>query len=88
VAKDKFERGLAGLLGAGANSDKTANQETTMDIHFAGQLLGFDFSASPHLREILGTQSKFASEHFMVWSGCSPPWPEAPQQIRFQESAL
>jgi class 3 adenylate cyclase/tetratricopeptide (TPR) repeat protein len=64
VARDKFERGLAGLLDAGAGTDARAGQEVTADIHFAGQLLGLDFSASSHLREILGDAEQIRQRAF------------------------
>ena len=46
AARDKFEQGLAALLGPAAGG------ETAADIQFAGQLLGFDYSADPLLREL------------------------------------
>ena len=50
VAREKLERGLVSLLG----TDAAANAEDlALQAHFIGQLLGLDFSASPHLRGIL-----------------------------------
>jgi len=53
LARDKFERGLAGLLGMSAQAPPGTAKELMKDIHFIGQLLGLDFSASPHLRDNL-----------------------------------
>jgi class 3 adenylate cyclase/tetratricopeptide (TPR) repeat protein len=50
VAREKFEQGFIGLTGDAAHmSDETV----LAPAHFIGQLLGLDFSASPHLRGIL-----------------------------------
>ena len=53
LARDKFERGLTALLGLGAATDAGTRAELLPDIHFVGQLLGLDFSANPHLRDVL-----------------------------------
>jgi len=45
VVHDKLERGLGEWLGTG--------EQGQMKAHVIGQLLGFDFSASPHLQGIL-----------------------------------
>jgi class 3 adenylate cyclase/tetratricopeptide (TPR) repeat protein len=50
VAREKLEQGLVSLLGADAAADA---EELALQAHFIGQLLGLDFSASPHLRGIL-----------------------------------
>src|ERR1035441_9156101 len=50
VAREKLERGLVSLLGADAAAEA---EDLALQAHFIGQLLGLDFSASPHLRGIL-----------------------------------
>jgi class 3 adenylate cyclase/predicted ATPase len=47
VARDKLERGIVALFGA-------EDAEGEEKAHFLGQLVGFDFSQSPHLRGIAG----------------------------------
>ncbi|MBI5211239.1 MAG: tetratricopeptide repeat protein [Elusimicrobia bacterium] len=46
VVREKFERGVGGFL----KEDAQAVEKS----HFIGHLIGFDFSASPHLKGILG----------------------------------
>ena len=46
VKRSKFETGMATFLG-------TAD-ESRMMAHIVGQLIGFDFSASPHVKPVLG----------------------------------
>jgi class 3 adenylate cyclase/tetratricopeptide (TPR) repeat protein len=48
VARGKLERGLLALSGAPADAE-----ESRMRAHFIGQLIGFDFSESPHLAGVL-----------------------------------
>ncbi len=45
VAHEKLEKGIQGAVGSTAENSAA---------HFIGQLIGFDFSASPHLQGILG----------------------------------
>jgi predicted ATPase/class 3 adenylate cyclase len=52
VARQKLEQGLTKLLG----SEEPA--------HFIGQLIGFDFSGSPHLRGILGDARQIRNRAF------------------------
>jgi len=68
VAREKFERGLAGLLATGAEPEAWSDGELTLDIHFLGQLLGLDFSASPHLRDILGDAQQIRQRAFHSFS--------------------
>ena len=53
VSREKLVRGVTDLLGPLGEAGDWSREELTRDIHFLGQLLGWDFSASPHLREIL-----------------------------------
>lgn len=46
VARQKLEAGLLTLLG-------DRSEESLMRAHFVGQLLGFDFATSPHLRGVV-----------------------------------
>ncbi|MCA1635592.1 MAG: protein kinase [Acidobacteria bacterium] len=48
VAREKLERGILALGGGDLNAE-----EATMRAHFIGQLIGLDFSESPHLSGIL-----------------------------------
>jgi len=49
VVRDKMERGVGAALAA----DPAAPSPPGMQAHFIGQLLGYDFGASPHLRGIV-----------------------------------
>jgi predicted ATPase/class 3 adenylate cyclase len=53
VARDKFERGLAALINGDARGVEALAEDVMVDIHLVGQLVGLDFSASSHLRDIL-----------------------------------
>ena len=53
VAREKLEKGLIGLLSVSADAPASSDQEHLLEAHFIGQLLGLDFSASPHLRNLL-----------------------------------
>jgi len=53
VARQKLESGLLALVGASPDAQAGSEEETVMRTHFVGQLLGLDFSASPHLKELL-----------------------------------
>jgi class 3 adenylate cyclase/tetratricopeptide (TPR) repeat protein len=46
VKRSKFENGMELFLGAG--------EESRMMSHVVGQLIGFDFSSSPHVKPMLG----------------------------------
>ena len=50
VAREKLERGLVSFLRADAAASA---EELTREAHFIGQLLGLDFSGSPHLQGVL-----------------------------------
>lgn len=45
VVREKMERGISEALGE--------NEQSQIKAHFVGQLLGFDFSDSPHLQGVL-----------------------------------
>ena len=64
LAREKFERGLAGLLVTGAEREAWSRKELMLNVHFIGQLLGLDFSASPHLRDILGEAEQIRQRAF------------------------
>jgi class 3 adenylate cyclase/tetratricopeptide (TPR) repeat protein len=64
LAREKFERGLASLLVTGAEREAWSRQELMPTIHLIGQLLGLDFSASPHLRDILGEVEQIRQRAF------------------------
>jgi len=64
VAREKLQRGLAGLLGAGADAPAWSGEELLAQAHFIGQLLGLDFSASPHLRDILNDTEQIRHRAF------------------------
>src|SRR5262249_20404180 len=53
VARDKFEKGLVGLLGGSTEAAASFGREPLTGAHFIGQLLGLDFSASPYLKNLL-----------------------------------
>ncbi len=57
VAREKLEQGIVTLLG-------TDNEESVEKAHFVGQLIGFDFSASPHLRGIVGDAQQIHDRAF------------------------
>ena len=64
TARNKFERGMAGLWGVGHETNLDLNQEMLADIHLIGQLIGLDFSTSPHLRDILGDAEQIRQRAF------------------------
>jgi predicted ATPase/class 3 adenylate cyclase len=64
VARNKFEQGMAGLWGVAAENLPALNHETLADIHLIGHLIGLDFSASPHLREIIGDADQIRQRAF------------------------
>ena len=68
LAREKFERGLTGLLGKDANADAGTREKLIEDIHFVGQLLGLDFSASPHLSNILDDTEQIRQRAFSGFS--------------------
>jgi hypothetical protein len=57
MAREKLERGLAELAGRD-------NADAAMWAHFIGHLIGFDFSASPHLQGILGDARQIRDRAF------------------------
>src|ERR1019366_4914605 len=68
VAREKLERGLVSLLGADAAADA---EDLALQAHFIGQLLGLDFSASPHLRDILHDAEQVRQRVFSSLPGFS-----------------
>ncbi len=52
LAREKLEGGLLELFG-NKESAVSGKEEKLLQIHFIGQLLGFDYSDSPYLKEIL-----------------------------------
>jgi class 3 adenylate cyclase/tetratricopeptide (TPR) repeat protein len=61
VAREKFERGITELLG-------NAN-DSLLQAHFIGQLLGLDFSHSPYLRDLLKDPEQIRHRAFHYLSG-------------------
>src|SRR5215472_15309857 len=53
AAREKLKQGLVDLLGAGAGAATSADPASTTQVPFIGHLLGWDFSASPVLQDIL-----------------------------------
>jgi class 3 adenylate cyclase/tetratricopeptide (TPR) repeat protein len=68
LARDKFEHGLTGLLERGAETPVVTREELLQDIHFIGQLLGLDFSASPSIRDILDDAEQIRQRGFHGFS--------------------
>ncbi len=64
VAREKFESGFNGLLGIKPAGRASAEHDHTPDIHFLGQLLGLDYTASPHVRPILGNAEQIRNQAF------------------------
>ena len=89
VAREKLQGGLMGLLGASADASAWSEEELLLQAHFIGQLLGLDFSASPHLRDILNDteQIRHRAFHYLsrfltaVSKGSSTP-AEAAHQVK------
>jgi predicted ATPase/class 3 adenylate cyclase len=52
VAREKLVKGLLGLSSTSASEFGTG-EEAEMKAHFIGQLIGLDFSASPHIKSVL-----------------------------------
>jgi class 3 adenylate cyclase/tetratricopeptide (TPR) repeat protein len=69
VARAKFERGVIDLLAGGdANATGGAAQEHVIQAHYLGQLLGLDFSNSPHLRDLLKDPEQIRARAFHYMS--------------------
>jgi len=64
LAREKLERGLLELLGPGALAGGSEHEEALLQIHFIGQLLGFDYSDSPFLKEILKDSDQVRARAF------------------------
>jgi len=61
---------------AGADGRICSGDAPRAQAHFIGQLLGFDFSASPYLRELLNDPSKSATALSITSAGSLPAWPK------------
>ncbi|MCK4299198.1 MAG: AAA family ATPase, partial [Planctomycetes bacterium] len=61
VVQEKMERGIAGALGE--------NEQSQMQAHFMGQLLGFDFADSPHLQGVLGDAKQLRDRALIYLTG-------------------
>jgi class 3 adenylate cyclase/tetratricopeptide (TPR) repeat protein len=71
VARESFARAATALLAYAFDDDGAA-----MRAHCAGQLLGFDFSASPYVNEIIGDAQRFherASTYLLDLCAAVPP---------------
>jgi class 3 adenylate cyclase/tetratricopeptide (TPR) repeat protein len=79
VARGKLEEGIVGLAQAAGRADEEA--EARMWAHFIGHVLGFDFSASPHLQGILDDARQIRSRafHYLVqlFTALTKPAPAA-----------
>jgi ABC-type oligopeptide transport system substrate-binding subunit/class 3 adenylate cyclase len=71
VARAKMERGIGEVL--------AADPQSQMKAHLIGQLIGLDFTASPHLQEVLDDARQlrdraitYMSEFFRVLAASSP----------------
>ncbi|MGA2247021.1 MAG: adenylate/guanylate cyclase domain-containing protein [Verrucomicrobiota bacterium] len=64
LARDKFERGLTGLLERGTETQTGTRETWLQDIHFMGQILGLEFSASPQLRDVLDAAEQIRQRAF------------------------
>jgi hypothetical protein len=60
IAHRKLLEGLAPLFAA----------EGEPPIHLLGQLIGLDFSASPHVQEVLGDEAQFKARAFEAGALC------------------
>lgn len=61
VVQEKMEQGIAGALGE--------NEQSQMQAHFMGQLLGFDFADSPHLQGVLGDAKQLRDRALIYLTG-------------------
>jgi predicted ATPase/class 3 adenylate cyclase len=52
MAREKLEKGFVSLLASGERKTAEGDEDPLVQAHFIGQLLGFDYSHSPHLREL------------------------------------
>jgi class 3 adenylate cyclase/tetratricopeptide (TPR) repeat protein len=66
LARQKLIDLLAPLFEAEANDD----HEAEAAIHLLGQLIGFDFSASPHVRDLLADEQDFTQRAFEAVALC------------------
>src|SRR5262249_51040319 len=53
VAREKLQTGLTSLGWGPPESAANSGEEPLLRAHFVGQLLGLDFSTSPHLKDLL-----------------------------------
>ncbi len=66
VARAKLERGITTLLARHAGNGTA--EEHQMQAHFIGQMLGLDFSSSPHLKDILQDADQIRQRAFHCFS--------------------
>jgi class 3 adenylate cyclase/tetratricopeptide (TPR) repeat protein len=64
VAKEKLEAGVVNLVAGTADATTWSSQEPQIMAHFIGQLLGLDFSTSPHLRGLLSDPEQVRQRGF------------------------
>ena len=64
VAREKLEAGVVKLVAGAADAATWPSQEPQVMAHFIGQLLGLDFSASPHLRGLLDDPEQIRQRGF------------------------
>ncbi len=68
VARAKLVDGMTPLLPADRDGDSEAEAEAT--IHRLGHLIGLDFSASPHVKDLLGDERQFRQLAFEAGANC------------------
>jgi hypothetical protein len=64
AARQKLEQGMTELLAKCTETTAWPTKEFQVMAHFVGQLLGLDFSSSPHLRDVLGDPEQIRHRAF------------------------
>ena len=88
VAREKLQAGMMALLAASADTPAWSGEETVLQAHFMGQLIGLDFSASPGLRDILNDTEQIHhrafhySSRFFTTVSQGPPAPATGHQVK------
>jgi class 3 adenylate cyclase len=79
VVREKMERSIGEALGEACPEAGRRDEQSQMKAHFIGQLLGFDFSDSPHLQGVLGDAKQlrdraliYLSEFFQATTALAP----------------